>query len=84
MDRFSRKNRSDINYLSTGSFFDAIDNGIKRIWRINDEELDYICGEATDDEMFFIALGETNTISDIKKGIEIVNKLLDRKNNLVI
>jgi len=84
MDRFSRKNRKDINYLSAGGFFDAIDNGVKEIWRINDEELDYICENATDDEMFYFIVDEKSTISDIKKGIQIVNNLLDRKNNLVV
>lgn len=84
MDRFSRKNRTDVKYQLTGPITDLIDNAFKSLWRINDEELDYICNNATDDELSDITLSENATISDIKKGIETVNRLLVNKNNLVV
>lgn len=75
MDRFSRKNRTDIKLKGAGGLTDAFDDMIKQAWRISDEEYDWICEYATEEELDLFLLFDT-TISGIKKSITVVNKLL--------
>ena len=42
MSRISRKNRTDLGLKSSGGVFDLFDNVIKEVWRVNDEESDFI------------------------------------------
>lgn len=77
MDRFSRKNRTDIKY-NNETLTDVLDNNWKRMWRINDDELNYIAEHASDDEINYF-LGDESSITYLKKGIEIVNRLLEQK-----
>ena len=51
MTRFERKNRTDINYKGCGGITDALDDMIKQLWRINDDEYDYLCETLTDEEL---------------------------------
>lgn len=50
MTRLERKNWTlkMIGYKSSGGLLDLVDNMIKEIYRINDEEFDYICEIADD------------------------------------
>lgn len=78
MTRFERKNRTDIVYKERGGITDLIDDMYKSLWRINDEEYDYLCETLTDEELDAI-IPEFKTISDIKKAINIVNTSLAKK-----
>jgi hypothetical protein len=80
MTRFERKNRTDIVYKNCGGITDAFDNMYKQLWRINDDEYDYLCETLTDEELFDIT-PKFKSISQIKKAISIVNTALS-KNNL--
>ncbi len=75
MTRFERKNRTDINYKGCGGITDALDDMIKQLWRINDDEYDYLCENLTDDELGII-IPEFKNISQIKEAINITNKYL--------
>lgn len=75
MDRFSRKNRTDIEFKGAGGLIDSFDDMIKEEWRISDEEYDWICEYATQEELDLFLLFDT-TISGMKKSITVVNKLL--------
>ena len=61
------------------NLFDLIDGMIKEFYKINDDELDYICEYVTDEELkeFMDALGKLGqkpTITEIKKGLTVRNK----------
>ena len=75
MTRFERKNRTDINYKGCGGINDALDDMIKQLWRINDDEYDYLCENLTDEELCTI-LPEFKNISQIKDAINITNRYL--------
>jgi hypothetical protein len=78
MTRFERKNRTDIIYKGCGGITDAFDDMYKQLWRINDDEYDYLCETLTDEELKTIT-PEFKTISEIKKAINIVNTVLSKK-----
>jgi hypothetical protein len=75
MTRFERKNRTDISYKGCGGITDALDDMIKQLWRINDDEYDYLCDNLTDEELCTI-IPEFKSISQIKEAINITNKYL--------
>ena len=75
MTRFERKNRTDIVYKGCGCITDAFDDMYKQLWRINDDEYDYLCETLTDEELSDIT-PEFKSISQIKKAISIVNNAL--------
>jgi hypothetical protein len=75
MTRFERKNRTDIVYKGCGGITDVFDNMYKQLWRINDEQYDYLCEKLTDEELSEIT-PEFKSISQIKKAILIVNTAL--------
>jgi hypothetical protein len=77
MTRFERKNRTDIVYKGFGAITDAFDDMYKQLWRINDEEYNYLCETLTDEELSDIT-PEFKTISQIKKAITIVNTALSK------
>ena len=77
MTRFERKNRMDINYKGCGGITDALDDMIKQLWRINDDEYDYLCENLTDGELCTI-IPEFKSISQIKDAINITNKYLSK------
>lgn len=83
MTRFERKNRTDISYKLTGPVFDALDNFIKEIWRINDEEYDFICDNISDNDIKLFMLYDDITMSDRKYILNKVNEILDIKINLI-
>jgi hypothetical protein len=78
MTRFERKNRTDIVYKNHGGLQDAFDDMYKQLWRINDEEYDYLCETLTDEDLSSI-IPEFKNISDTKKAINIVNNALSIK-----
>ena len=77
MTRFEGKNRTDINYKGFGSITDAFDDMFKELWRINDDEYDYLCETLSDEELAII-IPEFESISQIKKAISIINTTLSK------
>ena len=77
MTKFERKNRTDKNYKGCGGITDALDDMIKQLWRINDDEYDYLCENLTDGELCTI-IPEFKSISQIKDAINITNKYLSK------
>lgn len=49
--RLNRKNRQDIDLKGSGGIFDVLDDHIKTVYRINDNEYDYLCEVMTDEEL---------------------------------
>ena len=77
MARFERKNRTDIVYKGCGGITDAFDDMYKQLWRINDDELDYLCKTLTDEELSYI-ISDFKNITQIKKAINIINTALSK------
>jgi hypothetical protein len=78
MTRFERKNRNDVVYKGCGRITDVFDDMFKQLWRINDEEYDYLCETLTDEELSDIT-PYFKTITQMKKAIVIVNTALSKK-----
>lgn len=87
MSRLLRKSRTDIKYSIVPnkrlSIFDAVDDAIKSLWRINDEEYDYICENLNEENLKFFLLEEKTSISDIKIGLTLVDDFLEKYYNQV-
>lgn len=73
MTRFERKNRTDIKYKG-GGFFDVLDNAIKQVWRITDEEYDYICDQEGEE---FLLVERNPPYFKIKEAITEVNRMVE-------
>jgi hypothetical protein len=78
MSRLSRKNRTnyECDIKSSGGVTDLFDNMIKSLWRIDDEEYDFIIERMTDSEMDLF-LKENPTFAEKRKMIILVERLLD-------
>ena len=85
--RFERKFREDINFKTNKvgniGMFDLIDDALKSVWRINDEEYDFIAENIKDDDIKYFTLIGIDKISDYKIAITIVNQLVYRYVNRV-
>jgi hypothetical protein len=81
MSRLSRKNRtnSDCNIRNSGGITDLFDNTIKSIWRINDNEYDFILDKMTDTEMELF-ISENPTFTQKRQMLRLVERLLDLPN----
>lgn len=75
MTRLERKFRTDIEYKGCGGLNDAFDDAFKDGFRVNDDEYDYICSEATDKELDDI-LKPLKTFADKRQALIILNKLV--------
>lgn len=73
--RSKRKNRTDIKFASQGGLLDLFDNAIKGTYYINDDEYDYICMNASDEELQEI-VNEKPTFTEAKKMLLIVDKYM--------
>lgn len=78
--RSKRKNRTDILYKSTGGITDLFDNAIKQTYYISDDEYDYICENATDEELDMFVLGQNPTFSEVKQSLLVVDKYVEEFN----
>jgi hypothetical protein len=79
MSRQDRKKRTDIEYEYSG-ITDLLDSATKGAWYINDAEYDYICENATEDELYIFSGGD-GSMSDLRKGLVLVDNLLERMYN---
>jgi hypothetical protein len=77
MSRLSRKNRQlDLN---GGGLLDLMDNYIKKLWRIDDIELDRIFSKMSDEDLeFFIQDGYT--FEEKRKLVLLIEKYISPKN----
>jgi hypothetical protein len=73
--------RSEVKIKNGGGFYDLFDDSIKSLFNITDEEYDFICETATDEELdiFLLALYDT-PFSEKRKSIQMRNKLLENFN----
>lgn len=78
--RSKRKNRTDILYKDTGGITDLFDNIIKNTYYISDDEYDYICEKATDEELDTFLLGDKPTVSEVKQALLLVDKYVEEFN----
>ncbi len=76
MSRFSRKNREDIVFKGSGGLDDVIDDFLKELWRVDDNEYNYISEFATDEELTII-LPEFKNFGEKREAIKIVNRLVE-------
>jgi hypothetical protein len=73
--------REEIKFTAKGGILDLFDNAIKAAFNITDEEYDYICEHATDEEIehFVSALGGMDTPSTFtqrRRALEVRNNYL--------
>jgi len=77
MSRLSRKNRQ--LELNGGGLLDLMDNYIKKLWRIDDLELDRIFSKMSDEDLeFFIQDGYT--FEEKRKLVLLIEKYISPKN----
>ncbi len=81
ISRAKRKNRTDIVIKSSGGLNDLFDNQFKQFLRINDQEYDYICEFASDEELSSLTFEEFS-YQQKKECLRIVEKLLEEYNSL--
>lgn len=85
MTRFERKFRTDLNLKShlpgKHGLNELMDDAIKQLWRINDGEFDYIAENISDDDIHLFVIGEKSTISELKRGIRLVNEMVEKYQN---
>ncbi len=74
--RLQRRNRTDIHFKEHGGITDLFDNSMKEVWRINDDEYDYLC-EHTSDLNCTLFLDEKMSISQLKSKIKEVNSIIE-------
>lgn len=77
MSRLSRKNRTeeDLGIKSSGGIFDLFDNEVKGVFRITDEEYDFIAEHIKDEEKDII-FKDNLTFSEKRQCLIIVDKYL--------
>lgn len=71
---------------SSGDISDVFDNAVKQLFNVTDDEYDFMCQNATDEDLdiFLTAMGtlETEpTFTEKRKGLEVRNKYLEKFNN---
>ena len=77
LSRAERRNRTceDLGIKNKGGMLDLFDNAIKEIYRITDDEYDYLCENLTDGEMTLF-VGEKPTFGEKKQCLSIVERVL--------
>jgi hypothetical protein len=74
MTRLSRKNQK-LDLVNKGGMLDLFDNAVKEIYRINDEQYDYLI-EVLSEEEEKLFVKENMTFSDKKQILTILQKYL--------
>lgn len=74
--RIKNRNRRDIEFMDHGSIPDLLDNHMKAVLRINDDEYDFICEKASDDEIEILCVQENITFQEKRKIIIVLTKYL--------
>jgi hypothetical protein len=89
MTRLERKNRTpeDLGIRDSGGVTDLMDNMFKSTFRVNDDEMDYFCEHATNEEMNVVmeveALIDTDNVlfKHKKDALTIINRYVALCNN---
>lgn len=72
--RLERRGRTDIDIKSSGSGMDLFDNQIKLLWRINDNEYDYLARY----EQIGDYIDNMESVSTKRRALNTVNRLLEK------
>lgn len=82
--RLERRNitYSEIGYKSQGSVFDLLDNSLKTVARINDEQYDFIVENANDDDELDLLAKYEFTFAEKRQFIIMLEKYLTQFNLL--
>lgn len=83
MTRLERRDRDDIIFKGCGGLMDIFDDAVKGVWRINDEEYDYICEHCSDEELELV-VNERPTFTQARQALTIVNKMVEECRNSTI
>lgn len=77
ISRIKRRNRTfdDLGMKSSGGMLDLFDNALKQVYRITDEEYDYLAENLNDNELPYF-LNETPTFTEKRECLRIVEKHL--------
>lgn len=80
-----KKLRPEIKFKGFGGLTDAFDDAIKGSFNITDKEYDFICENATDEDLDlflngFGGLDSAPTFTDKRKALEVRNKYLNLYN----
>ena len=67
-------------FKGCGGLTDAFDDAIKSVWHITDVEYDYICKNATNEELDLF-LGGDGKFSTMKKALVTVDRLINEMYN---
>jgi hypothetical protein len=75
--RIKRRNRNykDLKIKNSGGIFDLVDNAMKEVYRITDDEYNYLCEKLSDDEMNLLSL-EKLSFTQKKEILVILTKHL--------
>lgn len=79
--RLANRNRDDIEYHKYNTIPDLVHDQMKSIFRTSDDEYDFLCKYATEEEMNVLALEENVTFATKRKVISIINKYLTHYHN---
>ena len=55
---------------------DSLFDGYRKVYKLNEDEFDYIIENCTDDELDILILSSKPTFKEIKSGLKIVKKYL--------
>ena len=77
--------RPEVKIKVSGGLTDVFDDAIKGLFNITDDEYDFICENATDEELdtFLSGIGGLNNepnFTEKRKSLEMRNKYLDKFN----
>lgn len=77
--------RPEVKIKGSGGLTDVFDDAIKGLFNITDDEYDFICENATDEELDvflrgFGGLDSEPTFTEKRKALEMRNKYLDKFN----
>lgn len=79
MSRLNRKNKTykELGITEEQGVFDFVDNEVKILLRINDNEYDYICEHASDEELALLVLVQA-TFSQKRKLLITLEKYVNQ------
>lgn len=75
-----KKVRKEIKFKDQGGITDLFDNALKASFNITDEEYDFICENATDEEIGKFVLNDNPTFTERRQSLEVRNKYLEQFN----
>lgn len=77
MTRLERKNRTDIVFKGCGGLFDLFDDAVKEVWRIDDEQYNYLCEYGSEDVLGAMVSAPKN-FTEAKQQLTLINTCLSK------